>query len=187
LWDTYATAHNQETYQSIKKDLGRKKLRTDKIQRRKQIDNLHERLKPITKQEGWTLEELKKLTSFLEQFPKTQNDTYKGIGKRRETDRRWQSLFLSLNKIRTEHAQIFADEELAQMLGEYFDNSKVAVTVSMFIELLETFVPSELFPTEYLESGIEDSSIKISNRMTELLEDISKKITELEKQEHNEL
>ena len=68
------------------------------------------------------------------------------------------------------------------MIDEYFDNSKVAVTGKMIIELIETLIPGDLLPTQYLEGGIEDANIKISNRMTKLLEDISKKITKLKSQ-----
>lgn len=183
LWDNYATIQNKDAYKSIKKELGGKKLKKDKIQRRSQIDNLQQRLSAIIKPEEWTLKDLTKLTSFLEQFPKTQNNAYQGIGKRRETDKRWQALFLSLNNLKIEHAQVFTDEELNQMLDEYLDTSKVAVTTSMFAELLEKYITIDIMPTEYLVSGIEDASIKIRNRMSELLEDISKKITELERQQ----
>ena len=183
LWDNYAiTRGGGEIYESIKREFAEKELEKDKIQRRKQIDDLQERLNTIIEPKEWTLEEYIKLASFFENFPKTQNGVYRGIGRRRETDRKWQASFHSLNNLRLEHAQVFVNEELTQMIDEYFDNSKIAVTGRMIIELMETLVPRDVLSTQYLEMGIEDANIKISNRMTKLLEDISKKITEAERQ-----
>lgn len=184
VWDNYGITQNEEVYESIKVELGEEKLKEDKIQRRKQFDDLQRRLDPISKPGG--LKESVRLASFLEQFPKTQDDKYQGIGKRRETDKKCQTLFRLLNSLRLEHAQVFADKELAQMIDEYFDYSKVAANVIMWIALNEEFVPSDVVFTDYLVSGIEDSDMKISNRITGLIEDISRKTTELERQQYKE-
>lgn len=182
LWHNYAVTQNEEAYESIKKELGRKKLKKDKTKRRKQLDDLQQRVTPIIWQEGWTLEAGIRLASFLEQFPKTQNGRYQGLGKRRESDRKWQGLFRSLNNLRLEHTEVFADKELAQMITEYFDNSKVCANLTMLIEVIEKLVPSDLMSTEYLVSGVEDANVKMGNRMAELLEDISEKIRGSERQ-----
>ena len=195
LWDNFAITRSGQTYESIKKEYEEKEVEKDKIQRRKQIDELQQKIDTIIVVQDWTSEDYAKLASFFENFPRTQNGAYLGVGRRREINRKWQSLFHSLNNLRLEHAQVFADKELTQMIEEYFDNSKIIVTLKLIIELIETLIPSDFLPTEFLEGGVEDASIKVSNRMTKLLEDISKRITELERQQsgasmaenHNEL
>lgn len=185
FWDNYAVAHSPETYELIKKEKRGEVLSNDMVQRRSQIDDLYVQLKPVAKQGGWTLDEATKLASYLDKYPKIQNKEYRSIGKRRAADRKWQALFLSLGNLKIEHAQVFKDRELNQMLSEYFDNSKVVVTLNMLIEILESFNLSDL-PTAYLESGIDDSTIKIGNHMTNLLGDIHNKIAELERLENKD-
>lgn len=185
LWANYGVTRNGQTYESIRKELGKKRLKGDSVKRRRQLDDLQRRVEPITSQEGWTLAEYVKLASFLEKFPKTQNSAYQGLGRRREMDKKWRALFVSLEKIRIDNAQTLADKELTRMIDEYLDTSKVTATCRMFVEVGETLIPNELFPTIYLESNVEDMNVKVSNRMTQLLDGICKRIMELERYHRN--
>lgn len=183
LWEQHSIAHSPEIYASLKKDLEGKVLSNDTVQRQKQLDDLFKRVGPVVNQEPWTLNSATKLASYLEKYPNTKNKEYKGIGKRRTSDSKWQNLFRSLENLKIEHVQVFNNKELNKMLDEYFDYSKVVVSLHMLIEIHETLNSGNLSPTKYLESGIDDYGTKLTNRMTELLGDIDSKIVELQKLE----
>jgi len=167
-----------ESEKDIERELEGNQLKQDKIERHQQIDNLFEKLRPLYEKE-WTLELSTAYGNKLDIFPKMQNSRYKGIMTRREKDKRWRKLLASLSNVKVEYPDIFADKELDGMINEYIDRSFGNSSLCLFVELVNWYIPVDIQPTPYIDSGTYAPYTKMHNRIVKLREDISNKIVEL--------
>lgn len=171
---TYTKKEHTELLKSVEKEIGRKKLKQDKIKRRRQIDDVSEKLSPIKEME-WTLEKATAYGNELDVFPKMQNSKYKGIKTRREKDKRWEKLFANLSNMKTE----FSNNELDKMINEYVNNSFVSSSICLHVELFNWYIAVDIQPTAYIDTGTYAPYVEIQNHMTRLREGINNKIREL--------
>jgi hypothetical protein len=166
-------------YADMKKELGRKRLKKDKIKRRHQVNGVFDRLKPLLENEEWRLEKTVALGNELDSFPKIKNRNYEGIKTRREKDKRWKKLSNNLSKLQLDYPDIFTDKELEKKIVDYIDYSFSGSSICLFAELLNKYSSVDIQPSEYIESGVYFPAMTVDNRMTRLLTDIINKVESL--------
>ena len=163
----------------VRKDAGKKKLKKDKAKKRRQIDDLFDKVNQMIQVE-WNLEKLLEFSNEMRKLPNEQNSKYEGIKARRGTDKKWNKLFDKLNNLKLQHSDIFADKELGKMVNDYIDYSFGLSSLCLAIDIYNKNVPIELQPTKYIDSGLYHPYVKLSNHMTQLLNIIANKIDDLQ-------
>lgn len=152
-------------------------LKQDKIQKRHQIDNLFGKLYPAMKK--MTFEGIVAYGNKLDTFPKMQNNRYKGIKTRRGKDRQWKKLFTILSNVKAEYPNIFAENTLDSMINDYTNMSFGGSSICFAVELVNWYIPIDVLPTAYIDTGAYAPYVEMQNRMVKLREDITNKIIEL--------
>jgi hypothetical protein len=158
----------------IRKGLSGKKLSKNRGKKRRQIDNLLDQVKPTLSMD-WSLDALVKFVNKFNRLAQTSDKRYEGLDTLRDKDKRWAKLFGELQNVKIE----FNDALLNKMIDDYIDWSYGCSGLSLLSDLFR-HIPTEILPTEYLESEAFRPSIEVENTMTKLRGDIISRIKELQ-------
>jgi hypothetical protein len=181
----YTMREHLPIIEKTKKDLRGRKLSKNKVKKRKQIDDVFDRISPIL-DTNMDLDSSVRHANCWEDIPRQQNSEYMGILARRKNDSHWNRLFTEINGLKTEYPEIFKEDSLDKLIREYLDADFAGCSLILIVEVFSHFVPIENQPSEYIKSGANNPNVKVETRLNRIIGEIQNRIKEISKREKSD-